>query len=147
MFLVTYAAPRVGNREFSSCLTQLTRNTPRHFIAKVPKGPQDIVPTVPLELMGYVNSPGERLFVACNKDYIGNPRKIPGVKIGGSKLTPPNVGCHFQQPYIDGIIEGRVSNQPLSDSVEEMMSLSEDSEFVDTLADMIADELLNDETA
>eukprot|EP01080_Neovahlkampfia_damariscottae_P001475 gene1475-12093_t len=99
----TFGSPRVGDKSFVKDFNSKFP-VPR-YVTQI-EHYTDIIPTVPPYEFGFEHCGIEHIVVG-DKDNIGNPDSIPGVHyVLDSKFYKDHisVGCHFQQVYMDGLL-------------------------------------------
>ncbi len=121
-YLYTFGSPNVGDKRFVSYFESKV-NTKRvfHYITSYPSPITicDMVTTVPDIHFGYCKVPGVIKYIKTNSRFFGNPNPITGIEYQGPSLVPKFIGSHYQQSYMDALIEGCIGHVPFHETIQE----------------------------
>ncbi|KAL0484067.1 lipase [Acrasis kona] len=114
MTAMTFASPRVGDAQFVDIYNKMVSRSTTYqsvYPASWYVGERhDIVTTVPPERMGFTHVKNVK-YIVCNADYFGNPDDVVTGETQAPyihalfRMMPANLGCHFQQVYLDGLFK------------------------------------------
>lgn len=105
--LQMFGTPRTGNFAFARSVEAIVPEIQRFTTANGKK--EDMVANIPPLIGGYEDI-SETIFLFCEKKYFLNPQSIRDITVSYLPkstplyLIPYRLGCHFQQAYMDPLV-------------------------------------------